>query len=79
VELVAYISRIVTLNPGDLIFTGTVAGVGVTQSPQVFLRPGQVLTTEIEHIGQLVNHLVAEDLTSWGHSAGKAATPAHLV
>jgi acylpyruvate hydrolase len=79
VELVAYISRIVTLNPGDLIFTGTVAGVGVTQSPQVFLRPGQVLTTEIEHIGQLVNHLVAEDLTPWGHSAGKAATPAHLV
>jgi acylpyruvate hydrolase len=61
VELVAYISRIVTLNPGDLIFTGTVPGVGVVQNPQVFLRPGQVLTTEIERIGRMANPLVADD------------------
>jgi acylpyruvate hydrolase len=65
VELVAYFSRIVTLQPGDLIFTGTVAGVGIVKKPEVYLRPGQVLTTEIERIGKTVNRLVAEDLGSY--------------
>ena len=62
VELVAYISRIVTLRPGDLIFTGTPAGVGLARRPQVYVRPGQVLTTEIDGIGKTVNTFVAEDL-----------------
>lgn len=60
VVLVSYISRIVTLRPGDLIFTGTPQGVGIVRRPPVYLRPGQVLTTEIEGIGQLVNTFVAE-------------------
>jgi len=62
VELVAYISRIVTLRPGDMIFTGTPSGVGFARRPQVYVRPGQVLTTEIDGIGKTVNTFLAEDL-----------------
>ncbi|MDQ1513563.1 MAG: 2,4-didehydro-3-deoxy-L-rhamnonate hydrolase [Microbacteriaceae bacterium] len=51
--LVAKLSRIVELRPGDLIFTGTPAGVGIGRDPQQFLRPGQVLTTEIEGLGSI--------------------------
>lgn len=60
VDLVSYISRFVTLRPGDLIFTGTPEGVGIVRRPPVYLRPGQVLTTLIEGIGELVNRFVAE-------------------
>lgn len=56
--LVAKLSRIVELRPGDLIFTGTPAGVGVARDPQEFLRPGQVLTTEIEGLGSIRQELV---------------------
>lgn len=52
--LVAYISEIVTLAPGDLIFTGTPEGVGAMQGK--FLAPGDVVTTTIEGIGTLTNH-----------------------
>ena len=52
-ELVAYISSIMTLGPGDLIFTGTPDGVGATQGR--FLEPGDVVTTTIEGIGTMVN------------------------
>jgi acylpyruvate hydrolase len=54
-ELVEYISAIVTLEPGDLVATGTPGGVGFGRSPQVFLRSGQVVRTSIEHLGELVN------------------------
>jgi 2-keto-4-pentenoate hydratase/2-oxohepta-3-ene-1,7-dioic acid hydratase in catechol pathway len=59
-ELVAYISRGVTLEPGDLIATGTPAGVGFTREPPVFLRPGDEVTVEIEQIGALTNPVRAE-------------------
>jgi 2-keto-4-pentenoate hydratase/2-oxohepta-3-ene-1,7-dioic acid hydratase in catechol pathway len=52
--LVAYLSSILTLAPGDLIFTGTPDGVGMVQD--LFLRPGDVVTTTIEGIGTMVNH-----------------------
>ncbi len=55
VELVEYLSRIITLEPGDLIFTGTPGGVGQGMVPPVFLRPGQVVKSSIESIGSLVN------------------------
>jgi len=55
VELVAYLSHIVTLDPGDLIFTGTPGGVGQSLVPPVFLQDGQTVTTTIEAIGTLVN------------------------
>jgi 2-keto-4-pentenoate hydratase/2-oxohepta-3-ene-1,7-dioic acid hydratase in catechol pathway len=54
-ELIAYISRVVTLLPGDLLLTGTPAGVGMSQSPPRWLQPGQVVETIIEGIGVLTN------------------------
>ncbi len=58
--IVSYISQFATLCPGDLISTGTPGGVGAGRDPQVFLRPGQVLTTAIEGIGSCVNRCIAE-------------------
>jgi 2,4-diketo-3-deoxy-L-fuconate hydrolase len=52
-RLVAYLSGICTLYPGDLIFTGTPAGVGMGRTPRRFLRPGETLMTEIEGLGRL--------------------------
>lgn len=59
-ELVAYISQITTLEPGDLVATGTPGGVGSARDPKVFLRPGNVLRTAIEGIGECVNVCVEE-------------------
>src|SRR5271166_2657119 len=58
--IVSYISQFAALVPGDLISTGTPAGVGAGRSPQVFLTPGQVLTTAVEGIGACVNHCVPD-------------------
>jgi len=57
-ELVSYISRHVTLEPGDLIATGTPAGVGVFRDPPVFLEPGDRARCEIEGIGVVENPIV---------------------
>lgn len=58
--IVAYASQIVTLQPGDLLLTGTPGGVGDARKPPVYLRPGQTLRTVIEGIGECVNLCVAE-------------------
>jgi acylpyruvate hydrolase len=58
-HLVAYVSAIASLEPGDLIATGTPAGVGAGRTPPVFLKPGQTMRTSIEGIGELVNPIVA--------------------
>ena len=58
-ELVEYISHVCRLLPGDLIFTGTPAGVGLSHTPPRFLRPGETLMTEIEGLGRLEIPLVA--------------------
>jgi acylpyruvate hydrolase len=55
VALVEYISRIVTLNPGDVIATGTPGGVGHARNPARYLTDGSVLVTEVEGIGRLEN------------------------
>ena len=60
VETVRYLSTICTLEPGDLISTGTPAGVGHGRTPPVYLRPGQVVRTAIEGIGALVNRCVPD-------------------
>ncbi len=56
--LVSYISRHITLEPGDLIATGTPAGVGVFRDPPVFLEPGDRVRCEIEGIGMVENPVV---------------------
>jgi 2-keto-4-pentenoate hydratase/2-oxohepta-3-ene-1,7-dioic acid hydratase in catechol pathway len=58
-ELVAYISQVCTLLPGDVIFTGTPPGVGFARKPPVYLKPGDVVEVEIEQLGLLRNHVVA--------------------
>lgn len=57
-ELVARISAVVPMSPGDLIFTGTPSGVGMGRKPQEFLRPGTTLVSTIEGLGELRNALV---------------------
>ena len=58
-ELIAWISRICTLEAGDLIFTGTPSGVGDSREPPRYLGPGNVVETEIEGIGVMRNPVVA--------------------
>lgn len=58
-ELIAFISQAITLEPGDLIATGTPAGVGVFRDPPVLLKPGDEVTIEIEGLGALTNPVVA--------------------
>ena len=58
-DLIAYISSITALQTGDIISTGTPAGVGFARHPQRWLQPGDKMTAEIEHIGQLINPVVA--------------------
>jgi 5-carboxymethyl-2-hydroxymuconate isomerase len=58
-EIVSHASQTATLEPGDLILTGTPAGVGVFRDPQRLLRPGDVVTIEIEGVGELTNPVVA--------------------
>jgi 2-keto-4-pentenoate hydratase/2-oxohepta-3-ene-1,7-dioic acid hydratase in catechol pathway len=53
--LLSYLSQVITLEPGDVLFTGTPAGVGVARNPQVFLKPGDRIEVEIESIGTLSN------------------------
>ncbi|HZD73068.1 MAG TPA: fumarylacetoacetate hydrolase family protein [Actinomycetota bacterium] len=59
-EIIAYISEIITLEPGDLIATGTPAGVGAGRTPPVWLRPGQVVRTVVEGVGECVNQCLPE-------------------
>jgi 2-keto-4-pentenoate hydratase/2-oxohepta-3-ene-1,7-dioic acid hydratase in catechol pathway len=59
-KLVAYVSGVSTLAPGDVIFTGTPGGVGFTRRPPVYLKPGDVVEVEIERLGILCNPVVAE-------------------
>jgi len=59
-QLIATISAVMTLEPGDVIATGTPAGVGAARTPPRWLRPGDVVQVEIEGIGVLENPVVAE-------------------
>ena len=58
-EIISHASQTMTLEPGDLILTGTPAGVGVFRDPQRLLRPGDEVTIEIEGLGELTNPVVA--------------------
>ena len=58
--LIEFASHAFTLLPGDVILTGTPHGVGVFRDPPVFLQDGDLITVEIEGIGQLTNSCVEE-------------------
>ena len=57
-EIAAYIATFITLEPGDLVLTGTAGGVGAARTPPVFIRSGQKVRTAIEGVGELVNPVV---------------------
>jgi 2-keto-4-pentenoate hydratase/2-oxohepta-3-ene-1,7-dioic acid hydratase in catechol pathway len=59
-RLVSYISGVCTLEPGDVVFTGTPPGVGMARKPPVFLKPGDVVEVEIERLGTLRNPVTGE-------------------
>jgi 2-keto-4-pentenoate hydratase/2-oxohepta-3-ene-1,7-dioic acid hydratase in catechol pathway len=60
-DLVSYVSEVMTLEVGDVIATGTPAGVGFVRNPQVFMKPGDTAEVEIEGMGVLRNPVVATD------------------
>jgi len=60
-ELLAAVSEVITLEPGDVVLTGTPAGVGVFRVPPVFIEPGDVVVVEVERIGRLTNPIVDAD------------------
>ena len=60
-ELIAIISREVTLDPGDVIVTGTPSGVGIFRKPPVFLEPGDLVRVEVERIGSLTSPVTDEN------------------
>jgi 2-keto-4-pentenoate hydratase/2-oxohepta-3-ene-1,7-dioic acid hydratase in catechol pathway len=59
-DMVAYLSQAMTLEPGDVISTGTPAGVGVKMQPRGYLKSGQTVKVEIEGIGALINPVIDE-------------------
>jgi 2-keto-4-pentenoate hydratase/2-oxohepta-3-ene-1,7-dioic acid hydratase in catechol pathway len=60
-ETLAHISRTLTLQPGDLLATGTPSGVGYARKPPWLLRPGDVVEVEVERLGVLRNHVVGSE------------------
>ncbi|TWU07950.1 fumarylacetoacetate hydrolase family protein [Stieleria varia] len=56
--IIEHVSKVVTLSPGDLIFTGTPPGVGAARNPPLFLKPGDVCSVIVQGIGTLTNRCV---------------------
>ncbi len=68
-RVIAYLTEAITLEPGDVIMTGTPAGVGAARTPQRFLKAGETVRVEIERLGALENPVIAEGATQ--HSDGR--------
>jgi 2-keto-4-pentenoate hydratase/2-oxohepta-3-ene-1,7-dioic acid hydratase in catechol pathway len=60
---IAHLSTVMTLEPGDVLLTGTCSGAGWGRNPPVFLGPGDVVRVEIDQIGYIQNSIIAEPLT----------------
>lgn len=73
-ELVAYVSRAMTLEPGDIIATGTPAGVGAKRTPPVLLTEGDLVEVEIESVGLLANPVVGPVRTTQAVAAPAGAS-----
>ena len=61
-ELIAHLSQLFALQPGDLIFTGTPPGVGAARKPPVYIKPGDRMEVEIEGLGILANPVAADSV-----------------
>jgi 2-keto-4-pentenoate hydratase/2-oxohepta-3-ene-1,7-dioic acid hydratase in catechol pathway len=59
-RLIAFLSSVFTLEPGDIISTGTPGGVGFARKPPRWLKPGDEVVVRVEGLGELVNPVVAE-------------------
>ena len=59
--LISYLSRFMSLQPGDVISTGTPPGVGMGQQPPVYLKPGQQMRLGIDGLGEQCQRVVADD------------------
>jgi 2-keto-4-pentenoate hydratase/2-oxohepta-3-ene-1,7-dioic acid hydratase in catechol pathway len=57
-EIVAYLSSIIELRPGDLVYTGTPSGIGQSRTPQMFLKPGDTVVTTLEGVGSITSHCI---------------------
>ncbi len=60
-DLIAYMSQVFTLEPGDVVSTGTPSGVGFARKPPVFLKPGDIVRIEISGLGVLENPVAAAE------------------
>ncbi len=60
-QLISYLSEVMTLEPGDVIATGTPEGVGMARTPPRWLRPGDLVCVEIDGVGTLENRVAAEE------------------
>jgi 2-keto-4-pentenoate hydratase/2-oxohepta-3-ene-1,7-dioic acid hydratase in catechol pathway len=58
-RLLAFLTDLITLEPGDVVTTGSPAGVGFFRSPHVYLKPGDVVTVSVDRIGELTNPVEA--------------------
>lgn len=73
-QIISYLSVFTTLQPGDVISTGTPSGVGVAQEPKRFLLPGEVLETTVEGIGSLKNTVINEQVGRLNSEPSRALT-----
>jgi 2,4-diketo-3-deoxy-L-fuconate hydrolase len=78
-EIVARLSRVVTLLPGDLVFTGTPPGVGMGRTPRRYVAPGDTLESYVEGLGVLRQHFATADEFFTGPTPTRTPTPAASV
>ncbi len=58
--LISYLTQAITLEPGDLISTGTPSGTGASRKPPVFMKPGDIVTVRVDGLGELMNTVIKE-------------------
>src|SRR5258708_13866434 len=63
-DLIAFLSSVFTLEPGDIVSTGTPAGVGFARKPPRYLQPGDDVVVRVQGIGELRNRVVAEEIAA---------------
>lgn len=70
--LIVELSDVMTLVPGDIIVTGTPAGVGMARDPQLWMKPGDIIEVRVEHFGTLSNKVVMQPKSRYGEQSTNA-------